>query len=243
MQFFIEDDLRTWILLDNESSVSIFCNPELVKNIRTVTEILELRTNAGTILSTQKCTVPGFGEAWFNPKAVTNILSFAEVSDKFRITYDNVKDVDIFKVFIDKKNHLNFKRSLNKLYFYKPSKVAAIKGNAFVNSDYVSMTNNNIKGNNYITTLAENKEFFTTRQFERAKKARDSFHAVGTPSIPDIQAVLRMNLIKNNPITNDDVKIAANIFGPDVSTIKSKTTRRRPLPVIDDYIEIPRALV
>ena len=52
-----------------------------------------------------------------------------------------------------------------------------------------------------------------------------------------------MNLIKNNPITNDDVKIAANIFGPDVSTIKSKTTRRRPLPVIDDYIEIPRALV
>ena len=96
MQFFIEDDLRTWILLDNESLVSIFCNPELVKNIRTVTEILELRTNTGTILSTQRCTVPGFGEAWFNPKAVTNILSFEEVSDKFRITYDNVKGVDIF---------------------------------------------------------------------------------------------------------------------------------------------------
>ena len=103
MQFFIEDDLRTWILLDTESSVSIFCNPELVKNIRIVTEILELRTNTGTILSTQKCTVPRFGEAWFNPKAVTNTLSFAEVSDKFRITYDNVKGVDIFKVFIDKK--------------------------------------------------------------------------------------------------------------------------------------------
>ena len=195
-----------------------------------------MRTNAGTILSTQNYTVPEFGETWFNPKAVTNILSFAEVSDKFRITYDNVKCVDIIKVFIDKKNHLNFKRSLNKLYLYKPSKIYAFKENAFVNSDYVSMTNNNIKGNNYITTLAENKEFFTTRQFERAKKARDLFHAVGTPSIPDIQAVLRMNLIKNNPITNDDVKIASNVFGPDASTIKSKTTRRRPLPVIDEYI-------
>ena len=31
IQFFIEDDLKTWILLDNESSVSIFCNHELVK--------------------------------------------------------------------------------------------------------------------------------------------------------------------------------------------------------------------
>ena len=50
----------------------------------------------------------------------------------------------------------------------------------FVNSDYESLTNNNIKGNTYITTLAENKEFFTPRQFERAKKARYLFHAVGT---------------------------------------------------------------
>ena len=114
---------------------------------------------------------------------------------------------------------------MNKLYFYKPSKIAAIKGDTFVNSDYEYLKNNNIKGNTYITTLAENKDFFTQRQFERAKKARDLFHAVDTPLIPDIQAVLRMNLIKNNPITNDDVKIASNVFGPDVSTIKSKTTR------------------
>ena len=64
-----------WILLDNESSVSNVCNPDLVTNIRTVKEILEFRTNAGNILSTQRCTVPGFGEAWFNPKAATNILS------------------------------------------------------------------------------------------------------------------------------------------------------------------------
>ena len=70
-----------WILLDNESSGNL----ELVTSVRTVTEILELRINAENILSTQKYTVPRFGEAWFNPKAVTNIWSFAEVSDIFRI--------------------------------------------------------------------------------------------------------------------------------------------------------------
>ena len=52
-----------------------------------------------------------------------------------------------------------------------------------------------------------------------------------------------MNLINNNPITNNDIKLVENIFEPDISTIKSKTTRRRPLPLIDDYIEISRALV
>ena len=32
------------------------------------------------------------------------------------------------------------------------------------------------------------------------------------------------------------------IFGPDVGTIKGKTTRRRPTPVIEDLIDIPREL-
>ena len=65
---------------------------------------------------------------------------------------------------------------------------------------------------------------------------------MGTPSIPDVQAVLRMNFIKDNTITNEDIKLVDKIFGPDVGTIKGKRTCRRPLLVIEDYIEIPRVL-
>ena len=45
MQFYQASDLRNMILLDSESSTSIFCNPSFVKNIHTSNETLELLTN------------------------------------------------------------------------------------------------------------------------------------------------------------------------------------------------------
>ena len=47
--------------------------------------------------------------------------------------------------------------------------------------------------------------------------AQDLYHSLGTPSVEDFKAILRMNAIKDNPITNNDVIIAEKIFGPDYS--------------------------
>ena len=63
-----------------------------------------------------------------------------------------------------------------------------------------------------LNTVEENKTFYTERQFERAKRARDLFHALGTPSINDFKAIFRMNTINNNPVTTDDIKVAEKIF-------------------------------
>ena len=52
-----------------------------------------------------------------------------------------------------------------------------------------------------------------------------------------------MNTIKNNPVTTEDINIAEKIFGPDISSLKGKTTHRKPVPVIEDYIEIPQELI
>ena len=52
-------------------------------------------------------------------------------------------------------------------------------------------------------------KFYTPREVERAKKARDLLAALGTPSISDMKAAIAMNAIADLPITTKDVDLAA----------------------------------
>ena len=69
------------------------------------------------------------------------------------------------------------------------------------------------------------------------------YHAIGTPSITDFKAIIRMNAIGNNPVTTKDIELAERIFGPDIGQLKGKSTRRTPIPVVKDEIEIPCELI
>jgi hypothetical protein len=69
------------------------------------------------------------------------------------------------------------------------------------------------------------------------------YQALGTPSIADFKNMIRMNFISNNPVTTEDIEIAERIFGPDIGSLKGKTTRHRPAPVINDYVEVPQELL
>jgi hypothetical protein len=93
-----------------------------------------------------------------------------------------------------------------------------------------------------LSTLEENKTFYTNRQVERAKKARALARALGCPSDADLKMILRLNLIKDCPVVQEDVKLAEMLFSKDVAIIKGKTTRKKPKPVIQDIIEVPKAL-
>ena len=66
---------------------------------------------------------------------------------------------------------------------------------------------------------------------------------MGTPSVSDLKAMLRMNVIGNNPVTTEDFKIAEKNFGPDIGALKGKTTRDKPALVVNDQIEIPHELI
>jgi hypothetical protein len=87
---------------------------------------------------------------------------------------------------------------------------------------------------NLVTTVTENKSGYTQRQFERAKEARRLYHIVGTPTVENFKSLLRMNVIKNCPVTTEDVNIAEKIFGKDISSLKGKSTRRKPKSVRAD---------
>jgi hypothetical protein len=59
-----------------------------------------------------------------------------------------------------------------------------------------------------INTINKNKAFFTHCQFRQAKRAREFYLALRTPSIQDFKAILCMNFISNNPVTIKDIEIA-----------------------------------
>jgi hypothetical protein len=93
------------------------------------------------------------------------------------------------------------------------------------------------------TTVKDNMKFLSKRQQERAKKARELLEVMGLPKVDDLKAMIRMNLIKNNVVTTEDVNLAMKAYGPDISGIKGKTTRQKPTTVESNTVEIPEELL
>jgi hypothetical protein len=65
----------------------------------------------------------------------------------------------------------------------------------------------------FLNTLEENLGFLSPRQQKRAKIARALYEAMGTPTGDNLKAMIRMNLIKNNVVTTDDVNLATKAYG------------------------------
>jgi hypothetical protein len=199
MQFFQGMDMRNIILLDNQSTVSLFCNRDYVGNVWSVEKPLELATNAGILKTNQKAFVKGFGEVWFDSRAITNIFSFAEMEDKHRITYNSTNESAFLVELQDK--IVKFKQSDNGLYYFDPP---------YNKSKQMCATNVPMN------SVQENMKLFTNRQVERAKLTRKIYHALGSPSLQDFKTIVTTNLVKNLPITLEDIKTAEMIFGTDV---------------------------
>ena len=187
---------------------------------------MHLATNGGSMVTKMKYDLPQWGEVQSNEKAITNLFSYAGMANRYRIT-DNSEKEDAFIVHLPDKT-VRFERIGMKLYVFKPPTTMKAE-----NNENALMLN----------IVEECKTFYTEHQFERAKQACDLFHSMGTPLIKDFKAIVRLNPINDNPVTTNDIKIEEKSFGPAIGTLKGKTTRYKPLPVMNDYIEIPEELI
>ena len=81
--------MRDVILLDNQSTTTLFCNPSLVQDIKPSKETMYLSTNGGILATDSVAEVPEWGQVWYNPSAITNIFGFSDMVSKHRVTYDS----------------------------------------------------------------------------------------------------------------------------------------------------------
>jgi hypothetical protein len=63
------------------------------------------------------------------------------------------------------------------------------------------------------STTVSPSQSTSSNQVDQAKQAHALYHAIGTSSVPDFEAILRMNMISKNPVTT----------GPDIGALKGKT--------------------
>ena len=170
---------------------------------------------------------PHIKNVWFNKDSITNIISMRDMTAKFRVTMDSKEELALLVHMPGK--IVKFKQFPNGLHAMNPND----------KKSYELIK----KPHQFVNAAAENLTFLSPRQQKRARRARELCEPMGTPTIDDLKAMIRMNLIKNNVVTTADVNLATKAYGPDVGEIKGKTARSKPTPVTSNIVEIPDELL
>jgi hypothetical protein len=70
---------KSWILLDKQSTVDVFHNGKLLKNIRVSKGTMDIHCNAGVTTTNRVSNLPGYGTVWYHPNGIANILFLSRV--------------------------------------------------------------------------------------------------------------------------------------------------------------------
>jgi hypothetical protein len=181
---------------------------------------MNIRCNAGVTCTSMIGDLPGYdGEVWYNPKGIANILSLSDVGKYHQVTYDSMAE----KAFVMHKadgNERRFKQSEKGLFYLDTNKKS---------------------GTVLINTVAGNKISYTKRKrtYKQAMLAQKVQNMIGQPFLSSFLKIVENNLLKNCPISREDVLATEDILGPNLGSLKGKTVWRGGTHVRMEYHGIP----
>ena len=187
---------KSWILLDNASTVDVFSNPSLVRNIRSANWTLRILCAAGTAYMTYIPDFLGYRTIWFLHDSFVNILSLQQMKQHYQVTYDlGGITLDCFIVHKSKEG-----------LFYLDSQV-----------DLNSMA--------FVTMVEGMESLYSTHDICNTKATWKLQCIIGQPNSQYFQHLIENNLLPGCHLTADDVKTADHIYGCDLGSIKGKTVQ------------------
>ncbi len=65
----------------------------------------------------------------------------------------------------------------------------------------------------------------------------------GYPNKQDFKGMVGANMIPNCPIDVNDITNARDTWGLDLASLRGKTVRRAPAPVVAEYVAVPKSVI
>lgn len=217
-------DLRNVLLLDNQSTFDLCCNPKFTASIKTSPKALAMMSNGGGMKITQKCRIPGYKFwVWFSNKAITNIICLKNLIKLYRVTYDS----EAGTTFVVHRSEcglpdLLFEMHPCGLHVCYPKKMGEF---------------------GFIQTVKDNMKLFTKRQIAGAVRAKELYEKMVFPSTEDFRTIVRTGGITGLDVTPDDVKTAEVIWGRSVLKMKGNMVRHDGKRMTQSIVKIPTELI
>ena len=215
-------NLREVLLIDSQSTIDLFCNRALVSKVWKASSAMRLTSNGGDMRIGYKCGINGYHKnPWFEERAIANIVSLANVCDQYRVTFDSDKS-QTFVVHRESagKPNMYFRKHESGLFYWDPREQ---------DEDYM-----------FVSTVAEKMSKYTRKQIKQAEVAKALYGKVSYPSLRDFKWAVKANMIKNCPVTTQDIDTMWDVWGPDLHALKGKTVRQKSTVVKRDIIKVPR---
>ncbi len=203
------------VLLDSQSTADLFTNPVHVQNIHPTKNTIQVHCNSGTMATTREAN---FGDTpvYFNSRGIANVLSLYCLGRKFRVNYDSADRDGAFQVHT-KQGIVEFKptpKGLHPLNLKDNPEASFL----LVNDADIQMPHVN-HNQMHVNTVRENFDGFTCKQIEGATAAHRLMGMVVTPSPRGFEGMVHLNMLKDCPVTNDDIKkCSCNIWHGSAQT-------------------------
>jgi hypothetical protein len=165
----------------------------------------------------------GFGEVWYHPSGIANILSMSLVENFYPVTYTKS---DGFVVHKTDGTIRQFTRSKRGLYYMDTSTMKHAADRPTCETTLVN-------------TVEDKQSTYTAKAYQMAQLARKIQCMIRRPSLRDYLRIVDNNQLVNCPVTRKDVMAAEDIFGPDVGSLKGKTVRRSSPQVTHAHVMLP----